>query len=223
VHPLQIVVTRVRIVAAWRPSVVRTAPATACPVGVLLALALGAGCAAAAPMTGLERQRLVAHLEMTGSWLVDEVSGLSPAQLQFRPAPGTWNIMEVVEHLLVADPIYWQDLQKSLKAPPSGQARTGTDADILWYGIDRTQRQKAIPSEGPKGQLRDLGQGLERFRALHAQMLQYARTTNDDLRGHFVEREGCDAYQWLLLISTHEQRHILQIRELKADPKFPKK
>ena len=43
-----------------------------------------------------------------------------------------------------------------------------------------------------------------------------------DLRGHVVEREGCDAYQWLLLISTHDQRHILQIRETKADSKFPK-
>jgi len=198
-------------------------PATTFPVAVLSALALGVGSAAAAPMTGLERQRLVAHLEMTGTWLPDEVSGLSPAELQFRAAPGTWTIMDVVEHLLVADPIYWQDLQNSLKGSPSSRTRAGTDADILWYGVDRSQRQKAIPSEEPKGQLRDLGQGLERLRALHAQMLQYARTTNDDLRGHVVEREGCDAYQWLLLISTHEQRHILQIREIKANPKFPKK
>jgi len=37
-----------------------------------------------------------------------------------------------------------------------------------------------------------------------------------------LAREGCDAYQWLLLISTHRQRHILQIREVKADPKYPK-
>jgi hypothetical protein len=223
VHRLQMVVTRRRTRAAWRPPVARQVPATALTVGILLVLVIGTGSAAAAPMTGLERQRLVAHLEMTGSWLVDEAAGLSPAQLQFRPAPGTWSIMEVIDHLLVADPIYWQDLQKSLKAPPGSQTRTGTDADILWYGIDRTQRQKAIPSEEPKGPLRDLGQALDRFRALHAQMLQYARTTNDDLRGHFVQREGCDAYQWLLLISTHEQRHILQIREIKADPKFPKR
>jgi hypothetical protein len=54
-------------------------------------------------------------------------------------------------------------------------------------------------------------------------MLQYARTTAEDLRSHVVEREGSDAYQWLLLISSHEQRHILQIREIKANPKFPKK
>jgi hypothetical protein len=52
-------------------------------------------------------------------------------------------------------------------------------------------------------------------------MLRYVRTTNDDLRAHYVDRQGSDAYQWLLLISTHEQRHILQIRELKVHPNFP--
>lgn len=176
----------------------------------------------AASLTDLERQRLIAHLEMTGRWVVDEVSGLSSAQLAFRPAPEAWNILEVLDHLVVVGPIYWQDLQKALKSPPSRPMRAGSDADILWYGIDRTQRQKAVPAEEPKGQVRDLGAGLDAYRKRHAQLLQYARTTTDDLRGHLVEREGCDAYQWLLLISTHEQRHVLQIREIKAAPDFPK-
>jgi hypothetical protein len=54
-------------------------------------------------------------------------------------------------------------------------------------------------------------------------MLRYASTTQEDLRAHYVERQGSDAYQWFLLISTHEQRHILQIRELKAHRDFPKR
>jgi hypothetical protein len=186
-------------------------------------LALCAGSALAVPLTKMERQHLVAHLEMTGSWLVDEVAGLSPAQLRFLPAPGAWSILEVVDHLVVAEPIYWQDLQNAMKAPPAKQRRPATDEGMLWYGIDRTQRQKALATEEPKGQLRDLQTGLDVLRKLHARVLEYARTTNDDLRAHVVEREQSDAYQWLLLISTHAQRHILQIREIKADPKFPKK
>jgi hypothetical protein len=196
---------------------------TMIPMVVVLLFGLGAGSAAAAPMATLERQRLIAHLEMTESWLVSEVSGLSPAQLQFRPAPGVWTVLEVVEHLTVAEPIYWQNLQDAMKAPPSSQKAFRTDADVLWYGIDRTDRQKAVPAEAPKGQLRELGPGLDAFRKMHVRMLQYARTTNDDLRGHVVQREASDAYQWLLLISAHEQRHILQIREIKAAEGFPKR
>ncbi|MFB3825367.1 MAG: DinB family protein [Bryobacteraceae bacterium] len=178
---------------------------------------------AAASLTAVERQHLIAHFEMTGSWLVDEVSGLSPAQLQFRPAPAAWNILEVLDHLVVCGPIYWQDLQKAMKAPPAARRPGSTDESVLWYGIDRTQRGKALAAEQPKAQLRDARAGLDALRKLHAEMLRYARTTNDNLRGHVVQREGCDAYQWFLLISTHEQRHVLQIREIKADPKFPGK
>ena len=32
-----------------------------------------------------------------------------------------------------------------------------------------------------------------------------------------------DLYQWFLMISTHSQRHIMQIREVKAHKDFPKK
>ena len=184
---------------------------------------LSAGSAPASPLTALERQHLVAHIEMTESWLLEEVANLSPVQLQFRSAPGTWSILEVLDHLVVAEPIYWLDLQKAMKAPPASRRPSATDENVLWYGIDRTQRQQAISAEKPTLQLRDVRAGLDTLRKLHTEMLRYARTTDDDLRGHVVEREGCDAYQWFLLISTHEQRHVLQIREIKANTKFPKK
>lgn len=96
-----------------------------------------------------------------------------------------------------------------------------SDADVLWYGIDRTQREQAVPTERPTGQLRDLRAALEAYRTHHNRLRRYIRTTRDDLRSRIVQRQGCDAYQWALLISTHEQRHVLQIREIKRDPKFP--
>jgi hypothetical protein len=195
----------------------------------LLSLALVPQPAVAEQLTAVERQHLVAHLQMTESWLTDEVSGLSSAQLQFRTAPGRWTILEVVDHLTVAEPLYWQlfqeamkDLPPDAKDPEDAAESESTDADILWYGIDRSQPGKAIPGEEPKGQLHDVRAGLVILRKLHAQILQYVGATNDDLRGHLVFRQRCDAYQWLLMISTHEQRHVLQIREVKADPKFPR-
>src|SRR5262245_14894923 len=138
----------------------------------------------AGPLTELERQRLIAHLEMTERWLNDEVSRLSPAQLAFRPAPDAWSIMQVVAHLVVVGPIYWQDLQKAMQGPPSSSTRSGTDVDILWYGIDRTNREKAIPSEVPRGGLRSMREGIDAIRSQHAQLRQYIKTTPDDLRSH---------------------------------------
>jgi hypothetical protein len=181
-----------------------------------------AASAMAQPMTDLERRRLIAHLEMTTSWLADELAGLTPAQAAFRPAPGRWSILEVLEHLVICEPIYWEDLRRALKSGRIAEPPLSSDEAILWYGIDRSRPEKAIPAEDVRGELRDLGAGLSAFRKLRAKMLQYARSTGDDLRHHLVERQGCDAYQWFLLISTHSQRHILQIREIKASRNFPR-
>ena len=174
-----------------------------------------------ASLTVLERQRLVAHLETTAAWLADEVAGLTATQLAFRRAPDEWSIAQVLDHLLVVAPIYWADLQSAMRTPADGRTTQTTDADMLWYGIDRTNREKAIPTEVPKGLVRDVSTALAEYRKHHERLLQYIRTTKDDLRAHFVPRQGCDAYQWALLISTHEARHILQIREIKADKQFP--
>jgi len=179
--------------------------------------------AKAAPISPLERQHLVAHLEMTAAWLSDELNGLTPAQANFRRQPEAWTIAEVLDHLVVVAPIYWQDLQAALKQPRGARRSAMSDADVLWYGIDRTNREQAIAGEKPVGQVRDLKAGLETYRKDHDRLLQYIKTTDDDLRDHIVQRQTSDAYQWALLISTHEQRHILQIREIKADPGFPKK
>ena len=159
---------------------------------IMTALALGS--AANSPMSKIEREHLIAHMEMTESWLIDEVSKLSPAQLNFRVAPGRWTIMEVVEHLTIAEPIYWQQFQTAIKQPPRKLDKHPTDEDVLWYGIDRVRHEKTEPSKEPRGQLSNVQQGLESFRKLHATILEYVQTTDDDLRAHVQPEWGTDAY-----------------------------
>ena len=173
-------------------------------------------------MTQAEREHLVAHLEMTQAWLMDEVSALSPTQLNFRPAPDRWTVAEVVQHLVVAEPNYWKLLHDALKQPPRKLGEQATDADVLWYGIDRTRHEKTSSDQNPKDQHIDAAQALKTFLGMHAQLLAMARSTDEDLRAHAVPEWGVDAYQCLLEISSHEQRHILQIREIKASAGFPK-
>jgi len=84
---------------------------------VTLLTGLLSSAAAAGPMTDGERQRVLAHFEMTEGWLVSEVAGLSKAQLTFRMTPDSWSIQDVVEHLAIAEPQYWKQVQDSLTQP----------------------------------------------------------------------------------------------------------
>ena len=175
-----------------------------------------------AQMKEIDRQRLLAHFEMTEGWLVSELQGLSPAQLKFRMTPESWSIMDVVEHLAIAEPQYWERVQNSMKQPASTEKLEGTDAGILWYGIDRTNRTTTGEARVPKGKFSSVTESLGVFRKLRSTMRDYAKTTSDDLRSRKTLEGNIDVYQWFLMISTHSQRHILQIREIKAHLSYPK-
>jgi hypothetical protein len=63
----------------------------------------------------------------------------------------------------------------------------------------------------------------EFFSQRRERTLEYVRTTQNALRMHFDSgASGLDAYQWLLAIAGHTERHVLQINEVKADPRYPK-
>ena len=190
-------------------------------VAALLAVASSA---VAGPMTPGERQRLVAHLEMTEAWLESEVNGLSEAQLKFQMTPQSWSVEEVVMHLAIAEPQYWNDFKTSLAKPANPEFKPqSTDAGMLWYGIDRTQRTTTGDARVPRGQFPTMQASLASFKKLRVEMMKTAKESQEDLRGRQYLSASQDLYQWFLMISTHSQRHILQIREVKAHKNFPKK
>jgi hypothetical protein len=192
----------------------------------ILTLGLATLLAAVTPMSASmkdgDRQRLLAHLDMTESWLASEVDGLTAEQLKFQMTPESWSISEVVEHLAIAEPQYWQRVQDSMKQPPSEKKPEATDAGILWYGIDRTNRARTGEARVPKGAYSSAAESLAAFRKLRAVIRGYAATTTDDPRSRMLLEGNMDVYQWLLMISTHSQRHILQIREIKGHAGYPR-
>ena len=178
----------------------------------------------AGPLTDGDRQRLLAHFELTESWLASELAGLTPAQLAFRTSPDAWSIRDVVEHLAIAEPQYWKQLEDSLAKPLPASAYTpqATDAGILWYGIDRGNRQRTGEARVPDGRFKTAAAAHAAFVKLRATMKAKAKTSADDYRGRPLIDGNMDVYQWFLMISTHSQRHILQIREIKAHAGYAK-
>jgi hypothetical protein len=101
----------------------------------------------------------------------------------------------------------------------------GKDDMVVKAMPDRSVKAQAPEFLQPKRRWPDRESLIAHFKDSRDRNIAYLQTTEDDLRGHFVEHpvfKTLDAYQMMLLLSAHCERHTLQINEVKADPNYPK-
>jgi hypothetical protein len=188
--------------------------------------------AQAAPSAGeispAERAQVVKYLTAMRDQVVAEAGKLTDAQWNFKPAPDRWSVGEVVEHLALSESFLFDQQQQTMAAPPAPEERRtatkGMDATILRAVPDRTKRFQTAEPLQPGGRLGSHADTLAAFRARRDKTIDYAGTTTDDLRSRAGESPvgSIDGYQWLLFIAAHSERHLAQLREVKAHPNFPK-
>ena len=179
-----------------------------------------------------DRQKLINHLEKTRNGMIEATRGLSAAQLNFKPSPFRWSVAQCVEHLALSEGFLFQRATENvLKAPAQAARKTSEqiiegDNFLLKNVPDRSSKYQAPEPIRPNNHPLAGGEsGLPRFLSARSRTIEYVRTTQEDLRGHCVDGpflKCMDAYQWILLLSTHTERHLLQLLEVKADPNFPK-
>jgi hypothetical protein len=194
-----------------------------------LALSLiGTTAGFAQTLTQGERDRALSELYVSRKQFLDSVGGLSEAQWNFKPAPAVWSIAECAEHIAVSEDMLLSSLPKLMQSPAEPQKRAevkGKDELILKQTVDRSHKFQAPEILIPKHRWPNEAALVEHFKESRDHLLDYVRTTQDDLRDHFTQHpvfKTVDAYQFILLMSAHCQRHTLQLNEVKQAPGFPK-
>jgi hypothetical protein len=200
----------------------------------LLTLALATSAQTApvgAPTTlsAAEREIALASLQATHDAFLNSIAGLSEKQWKFKPAPDRWSVAEVSEHIAVSESSIFGLVQKQIMTSPAAPEKraqvAGKDATVLKMVPDRTHKAQAPEFLKPTNRWATEADVAKAFEDSRKTTMDYVRTTNDDLRDHFGPHPmlgPLDAYQWILLISAHSERHTKQIEEVKADPNFPK-
>jgi len=186
-------------------------------------LLLSAAALAAQPLTQQQRDFALSHLHATRKLFLDAIAGLSPAQWKFKPAPERWSIAECAEHVALSEDFMFERVQKMVAAPASPEKKPAVKDEELMKGwLDRSQKAQASGATQPTGRWGAPAKLAEFFIERREGTLDYVRTTQEALRSHFAGAGGLDAYQWLLSIAGHTERHVLQINEVKADPGYPR-
>jgi hypothetical protein len=179
-------------------------------------------------ITEQERKTAVDLLQQTGQGVIDAVAGLSDAQLNFKPAPDRWSVLECVKHIAISEQGLWQMTNNAVQQAANPEKRSeikATDEQVVQMIESRAKKVKTVPPMEPQNTpYKSLDEALESFKTNRAKLVEYVKSTNDDLRNHVVTFPvgSFDSYQMILFIGAHSNRHTQQINEVKADPNFPK-
>lgn len=184
----------------------------------------------AEPPTRGERDRVMSALHGSRKLLVDATAGLTPAQWSYKPAPEKWSIAEIVEHLAMTEPMLMGMVAKSVAGPADADLagkRTMKDEEVLKnIGTrDPAKPVSAPPMLAPQKKFATPAAAMDALLAERKKTIAYIEKTDDDLRHHAFQIPGgvMDSLQGLLMIAAHTDRHVDQIREVKAAAGYPKR
>jgi len=203
-------------------------------IRLLLVLCVGFTCHASLAsedpnMTAEDRAKVIKLLKDSHKQTLDLMEGLSEEQLKFKPAPEKWSVLEVAEHIYLAEGLLFGSVEKALaeKQNPEWETKTKGKTEFLERVMVSRDRKATAPENiVPSGKLtRD--DVIARLKESRAKTLKFTEETKLPLKAHTLDHpfpvfNTLNAYQWLIYIPLHNIRHNKQIEEVKADPNFPK-
>lgn len=177
-----------------------------------------------------ERDYALSALHASRKLVLDTVSGLSEAQLKWKPAPNAWSVMEIAEHIEAMEESLPQMVAAAMKGPATPEKKKAdprqTDYALMKSVPLRDQKFQAPENLQPKGRFTNIADLEKAFRAARDRNITYIRETKDDLRDHFINQPAVgdlDGLQWYIMMAAHTERHVNQMKEVIANPAFPKK
>ena len=169
-------------------------------------------------------------IDDTRARLGERLAGLTSAQENFRPESGGWSIAEIVEHLAILEGRLLGLISVMVnKAEKAGLRREPEDASFKSVSLDqivgRSLKEKYVAPETarPQGGV-SITDSLESLRQSRASLRDLRpRIEATDLTSALYPHPAfgpLDAYQWLVMIGVHEDRHLRQINALIASPEY---
>jgi len=137
-------------------------------------------------------------------------------------------VQECVYHIAISEKTLWAMLEASMKAGPTPEKKKDlkvTDEQVIKMVEDRTNKKKTFSTLEPQNTpYKSLDEAMNDFKAARTAHIKYIKATSEDLRNHFVQMSFgmLDCYQLCLMISSHTDRHVQQLKEVKVDAGFPK-
>jgi hypothetical protein len=204
-------------------------------VAIVISLGTGVATHAQAPaakppvvFSEKDREFALKYLNDTRDDFVKQLTGLSDAQLNFRPAEGRWTIGEIAEHIIVVEnALRGMVTEGGMKSPvPACKDDFRINDMVVILAITNRQQKFQAPEQvRPNGRWKTVPDLLSNFATTRQASIDYIKSMKEDMRAHFMNAPmgRMDAFQGFLFTVGHGERHLAQLKEVKADAKYPAK
>jgi hypothetical protein len=178
-------------------------------------------------LTDAEREFAIAEMTKTHDHFMSALQGLSQEQLDFKSDDTSWSIAECAEHIALSEEMIYGMFQGALETTPDASRRSEvktSDEALIAMIADRSQKVKTSEAFEPSSKFGSHEATVEAFSSKRKMHMDYVKTTEEDLRNRYQQLPfgTIDAFQVLLFMSGHTERHVLQMEEVKSNPNFPK-
>lgn len=172
---------------------------------------------------------IYAMIEQQHARFVAAISGLNDAQAQFRPAEDEWNIAEIAEHISIAHHSFLRITYKLLKQAEAASAPPLAGLSLNHVLLNDAGQQKPEKFPAPEIVKPQGGESLANSLAKLVQNLADFQTVRPRLAAADCSQAKfphpavgeLNAYQWLIVLGEHLDRHRGQIERLKAISGYP--
>lgn len=197
--------------------------------GMILLAACLPMMAADAQITAGERTKVLGYLEDSRKEFLASIDGVTEEQWKWKPAPERWSVGETAEHIILAEAALFASVKKAVASSPNPDWAEKTKGKTEFIeSVMAPRKGKATAPEPivPTGKL-TLAEVRETFLKQREEIVKFATETQVALKEHTVDHPfpvfgTLNAYQWLIYIPLHTERHDKQIAEVKATPGYPK-
>jgi hypothetical protein len=177
--------------------------------------------------TEADRKYLLDNLIRSKEEIIAETKGLTKEQWNFKESPDRWSINQIVEHICFWELIQMNEVSVALRMGPLPDLPQHLP-DSMFIDPDPKRLKQNIATEYTKPFTYSVPLGnnegknnLIWYTTMRNESIEYLKTTTDNLRIHYI-CFGPNIHQRYMMFFRHSFRHLGQIREVKAHPKYPK-
>jgi len=168
-----------------------------------------------------ENQRLAALLRQSRERVLASCAGVAEEQCRCVPAEGCWSVLDCVEHVAAAESGLFRLLNTTRRPRPAGTP--DREQFFLENMTDRSRKAESPERGRPTGRFPTLEAARQQFEAARAETIRSVEANKDDLRAIEVTHPlfaAVSAYEMVIILAKHAERHALQIEEIKKSPAF---